>query len=318
MKMIRIPTISIFALLFLSVTVLSSCDDDPVMSGTMLEEDLVGTAWKLYSVEAISDTILPFDENGIWLVPENNQYLLEFNSDSTIYAFLNCEECIDSEESRFELNSDNSVSINLDCSKYAAFIPGAICQENQNLKYFIEAAETVKIDEGFLKLVYNFEHYYSDGISRGVMLFLPVDHAKPEEIEITELRGANVFDCALKEDNIELSDEIVNLLDEDRVDDVTFTITTQEEFDTYLSCSDEIDFDVESEIILAGASKRNNSCISVYGQRAYFLNNVLYNSTSISIDSCDAIQRVSYIIKMPREHLNDNIEFKTYVIGGLR
>ncbi len=243
-----------------------SCGDDPVQPGADPIPDLAGTAWKLTTVESISDTLFDSYENGTWQVPDEEQYLIEFTADSSLFAFLYCEECPDSEESRFEVAGEDSVSINLNCESRS------VCQKNIPVRERLESVVTVEQENETLIAEYVFTGDESEEF-RGRMHFSRAHNVRPESVPFEVLRGQwPVWNCGFNAGNLELDDDNENL------SQLELIITTQEEFDHYITCNEETEVDMEEYFVLAGYSRMHHSCVYISGHTVYLLNDILYYS----------------------------------------
>ena len=277
-----------------------SCGDDPVSAEPEDEIELAGTSWKLTSVESVSDTLFDGYENGIWQVPETAQYLLEFTPDSSVYAFLYCEECPDGEGSRFEVAGEDSLSINLICES------GSVCQKNIPVRERLESVVTVEQVGETLRAEYVFTDDENEEF-RGILHFSSIENVRPEEVPFEVMREHwPVKNCWVNAGNLEFGQE-----NED-FSDVELIINTQEEFDHYITCHEETEVDMEEYFVLAGFSRMHHSCVYISGHTVYLLNDILYYSVAISEAACHVPERARYMVRLSRSFMNHPIEFKVF------
>jgi len=278
-----------------------SCEDDPVSAEPEDEIELAGSSWKLTSVESVSDTLFDAYENGIWQVPETAQYLLEFTPDSSVYAFLYCEECPDGEGSRFEIAGEDSLSINLICESRS------ICQKNIPVRERLESVVAVEQEGETLTAEYVLTGDENEEFW-GILHFSSADNVRPEKVPFEVLRGQwPVRDCWFNSGNLEFGQ------DNEDFSDVELIITTQEEFDHYITCNEDTEVDMEEYFLLAGVSQAHHQCVDVFEIRLYQLNNLLSFDVSITELDCQGPpNRGIYIIKVLKEHQMGQIDFKVY------
>ena len=276
-----------------------SCGEDPVSTEPEDEIELAGTSWKLTSVESVSDTLFDGYENGIWQVPETAQYLLEFTSDSSVYAFLYCEECPDGEGSRFEVVGEDSVSIQINCES------GSICQKNIPVRERLESVVAVEQEGETLTAEYvltgdeNVEF-------RGVLYFRSADNVRPEEVSVKILREHYTGVCGFRMDNIELGQENKDM------SDVELRITNKEDLEHYLNCSDETVIDLNENFILAGISNVHHQCLYIKQHNVFIINDVLHYNIAINQAACMVAEHVRYAAMIPRDYLDYEIVFRVY------
>ncbi len=277
-----------------------SCGDDPVSAEPEDEIELAGTSWKLTSVESVSDTLFDGYENGIWQVPETAQYLLEFTPDSSVYAFLYCEECPDGEGSRFEVAGEDSLSINLICES------GSVCQKNIPVRERLESVVTVEQVGETLRAEYVFTDDENEEF-RGRMHFSRAENVRPEPVPFEVLKQQwLVRKCGINTGNLEFDEENENLSRFELI------ITTQEEFDYYITCNEETGVDMDEYFVLAGLSSVHHSCVDVPEHTIYLLNDILYYSVAIREAACDMPESAQYIVSLPRTYQDHLIEFKVF------
>jgi len=156
------------------IAIIISCSDDPVQPGADPIPDLAGTSWELDFVESISDNFFfQFNDNGegIWQVPDDDRYLLEFNADSTVYVLLSCEECVVS-ASNFYIAESDSMSIYIECSL------DVVCGKNVAIDIRLLEVEAFEKSPGQLRLRYNLLPS-DENEGEGILHYVKITEDKP-------------------------------------------------------------------------------------------------------------------------------------------
>lgn len=151
-----------------------SCGDDPVQPGEDRLPDLVGTSWELDFVESISDNFFfQFNDNGegIWQVPDDDRYLLEFNADSTVYVLLSCEEC-EVPVSNFHIAEPDSMSIHIECPL------DVVCGKNVAIDTRLFQVEAFEKGPRLLRLKYNMNPNDEEE-GDGILHYVKITEDKP-------------------------------------------------------------------------------------------------------------------------------------------
>lgn len=138
------PRLFVISLLFALPFILGSgCSTDTNREGI---EALVGTTWKLTSIEAIDDSVFQQHENGIWEVPDDQVYSIEFKDEDELQIRADCDSC----EAVYEIVSLDTLLIP-DNYCYA----DVVCNKNLEFKDRLWATKTFEKDQNILHLYYN-------------------------------------------------------------------------------------------------------------------------------------------------------------------
>ncbi len=107
---------------------------------------MVGTTWTLTSIEAIDDSVFQKYESGIWEVPDDQIYSIEFKNEDELQIRADCDGC----EAVYELITPDALLIP---DNYC--YTDQVCNKNIEFKTRLWASETFKKDQNTLQLYYN-------------------------------------------------------------------------------------------------------------------------------------------------------------------